>query len=240
MTTAYDPNETDGYNDSAPANNTDLPAGTYRARAVQWGWDEDKNGDPCVALLFELSEGKPGYRLDGRLYLDESKPDAKGRTALSRSMEALRAMGLDGQIPGDLSTVDLSAGEVSLVVEINAKGYPFAHFINAPRAPRELRTFATPAPQKVNAFLAKINARLKATEAASRASGTASMQTQPARQPVQQPAQGARTAPTQARAAQSPNGPQRGAQAPQRGNQPPPKVHGQTAGEFGGDDDIPF
>ena len=108
--------------DETPAENSNaLPPGTYRARAQSWAWDTTKNGDPCIALMFELLDGKPGYQIDGRLYLDESKPDAKGRTAHSRSMEALHAMGLQGDLTADLAGID--QGEVNLVTDINEKGY---------------------------------------------------------------------------------------------------------------------
>ena len=254
MTTAYDPNANDANDyddgtyradDNAPARSSDLAEGTYTARAIQWDWDEDKNGEPCIALMFELSSGKPGYRIDGRLYLDESKPDKHGRTSLSRSMEALFAMGLQGQLPADLSTVDLTVGTVSLVIEINAKGYPQTRFINAPRSARELRIFAVPPAPKVNAMVAKINARVAAMTAGARASGTAPMAApivQPAAQqrPVARPQPAAQGRPvvggqngqTNARAAQSTQRP-----APT----PPPRMQGQGMGEFqGADDDIPF
>lgn len=239
------------YDETPTENSSALPPGTYRARAITWSYDTTKDGDLCIALMFELLDGRPGYQIDGRLYLDESKPDAKGRTALSRSMEALTAMGLEGgALTPDLAGID--RGEVEIVTDINDKGYARIKWINAPRAPRDLRTFAPPEAPQLNNLLARINAGLRSAGMAARASGTANGTAQTARQPVQQAAQSSRTAQTQARVAQPsqrlphhPQAHQMGQgynpnQSPQRGNQPPPKVHGQTAGEFGGDDDIPF
>lgn len=187
-------------NDTHAADNTSaggtLPEGTYRARAREWDWDTTKNGDMCLAVMFELLDGRPGYQLDGRLYFDESKPDAKGRTALSRSMEVLAAMGLEG---ADLSVIDantggLNGGEVNLVTTINEKGYPAIKFINTPRQQRDLRTFAPPAQNEKQAFFARMKARTESLVAKSAASGTAPLKppqraqpTQAAR-PVQQPA----------------------------------------------------
>ena len=240
--------------DETPAENSNaLPPGTYRARAQSWAWDTTKNGDPCIAIMFELIDGKPGYQIDGRLYLDESKPDAKGRTALSRSMEALHAMGLQGDLTADLAGID--QGEVNLVTDINEKGYACVKWINAPRSPRELRTFAPPPAQTLNAFLSRVNGGLRAAEMAQRASGTRaggqSGQSHQSGGQTHQPVRPAPSAPAQARAATAnanasagnqarPSGGQTRTQAPAR-NQPPPRMQGQAMGEFqGADDDIPF
>ena len=165
------------YDETAPASHDTLPPGTYTARAISWAWDTDKNGDPCIKIMFALSDGRPGYQLDGTLYLDESKPDAKGRTALDRGMEALRAMGLDGDLTAELDGID--RGDVSLVTDINAKGYARVRFVNAPRAARELRTFAPPAAPELNGFLAKLNAKSRALSARAQASGTRPAAQQP-------------------------------------------------------------
>lgn len=243
--------------DETPAENSNaLPPGTYRARAQSWAWDTTKNGDPCIAIMFELIEGKPGYQIDGRLYLDESKPDAKGRTALSRSMEALHAMGLQGELTADLHGID--QGEVMLVTDINEKGYAAVKWVNAPRSPRELRTFAPPPAQTLTAFLNRVNGGLRAAEMAQRASGTRpagqSGQSHQSGGQAHQPARPAPSAPAQARAATAnahaggnqarPSGGQHGQSArpaqPAR-NQPPPRMQGQSMGEFGGDEnDVPF
>ena len=245
MTTAYDPNAND-YNDAndgtysaddTPArSSSDLPDGTYRARAVEWSWDTAKSGEPCIALMFELLDHN-GYRIDGRLYLDTDKQDSKGRTSLDRSMEALRAMGLQGPIVADLQGLD--AGEVSLVTEHNQKGYPAVRWINAPRKARELRTFEVPQTGALNGFLAKLNARMQSVTAGQRASGTAPMAApivQPASQqrPVARPQPAAQGRPAQEIQVR------RVAPAQQPAQKAPPKLHGQTAGEFGDDSDVPF
>lgn len=187
-------------NDTPATDHTDhtgtLPEGTYRARAREWDWDTTKSGDMCLAVMFELIDGRPGYQLDGRLYFDEAKPDAKGRTALSRSMEVLAAMGLQGD---DLSVIDanaggLNGGEVNLVTFINEKGYPAIKFINTPRQQRDLRTFAPPAQNEKMAFFARMKARTESLTAKSAASGTAPLKpratapTQQNARSVQQPA----------------------------------------------------
>lgn len=235
-TTHYDETQTE-----------DSITGTRRARAIELAWDTDKDGLPCIAAMLELIEGRPGYRLSGRLYMDESKPDAKGRTSLSRSVEALRAMGMVGEIPDDLSTIPLD-GEVEAVVEINANGYPFAHYINAPFKGRDLKTFAPPDPGSLKSFLSRVNAGLRSADSAARASGV--RPNAPAQ--THQSARPAPSAPAQARAATAnahgnqarPSGGQHGQSArpaqPAR-NQPPPRMQGQSMGEFGDDpDSIPF
>lgn len=225
-----------GEHSDAPARDT-LSPGTYRARAVEWSWDTDRDGNPCIALMFELLDGRAGYRLEGRLFLDESKADAKGRTALDRSMEALRAMGLEGDLAAEL--VGLDAGEVSLVTDINDKGYARVKWINAPRGPRELRTFAPPAAPALSGFLAKLNSRSRALASKAQASGAHGVQsaqstqsTQQSRQspPARQAAPVSQGARPQAQAARPQPAPQRQA-APRL----PPSGNGQF-----GEDDIPF
>ena len=245
MTTAYDPNANDDgtYTDdaSAPASRSnDLPDGTYRARACEWSWDTAKSGEPCLAIMFELIDHN-GYRIDGRLYLDTEKQDAKGRTALDRSMEALHAMGLQGPLTAELAGLD--AGEVSLVIETNAKGYPAVKWINAPRKPRELRTFEVPQTGALNGFLARLNARVQSATAGQRATGAApiahAVAHPPAQQrPVARPQPAAQGRPV----ASGGNGNARQAQPAQSSQKaPPPRMQGQGMGEFAGaDDDIPF
>lgn len=192
---------------------TNIPEpGTYRARAVEWSWDTAKSGDPCLSLIFGFTGEHEGFRLDGRMYFDTDKPDAKGKTALDRSMEVLAAMGLqNGELSTEMPGID--QGEVDLVCEINEKGYLAVKWINAPRSKRELRIFAAPEPPVLNSFLAKVNSRTRAMTASSRAAGTSPVAARPA--PVNR-------APAQ--------------QAPR---QAPPKMQGQSAAEFA-DDDIPF
>lgn len=152
--------------------------GLYSGHARSWAWDTDKSGNPCITFVFTLDASNEhdfaGYQLDGRLYLDEDKADKLGRTALTRSMEALRAMGLEGDLPEDIERVDLSQGVVELKVERNPKGYAFAHYINAPRGEykRELRVFQSPDAPALKGFLAKLNSRSRALDAKAAASGT--------------------------------------------------------------------
>lgn len=139
----------------------------------------------CLALVFQIAEGEAaGEQIDARLYFDTEKPDARGRTAADRSIEALRAMGLTGGLDTiDEGTGGLDAGLVSLVVEMKDNGYPAVKFINAPRGGRDLRTFAPPPADAKRAFFAQMNARLKTAEAGARAAGTHPAQpTQPAPQ----------------------------------------------------------
>ena len=228
------------YDETAPASHDTLPPGTYTARAISWAWDTDRNGEPCIKIMFALSDGRPGYQLDGTLYLDESKPDAKGRTALDRGMEALRAMGLDGDLTAELDGID--RGDVSLVTDINAKGYARVRFVNAPRAARELRTFAPPAAPELNGFLAKLNAKSRALSARAQASGTRPAAQQPQQAQQAQPQQPRQSAPAQ-RAANANARPavpqqQRAPQPAQR--QAPPRMPPTGSQEFGSDDEIPF
>ena len=163
-TTHYDETETNH-----------LQAGTYSARCTAFAWDTTKTGDPCLACQFSLTSGKPGFVLDGRLYFDTEKEDTKGRTAADRSLEALNAMGFEG----DLSALDaldadpdcITKGSVDLVVEINERGYPVVKFINAPRSARDLRVFNAPDQGTKQGFFAKMAARSKALAAKTNATG---------------------------------------------------------------------
>lgn len=143
-----------------------MNAGTYTARAARWAWDTDKSGTPCLSLIFRTADGA---EVDGKLYFDTDRADTHGRTAADRSLEALRAMGLRGGVEaiGD-DTGGLDQGDVSLVVEMNAKGYPYAKYVNAPRGSRELRTFAPPSVDAKRAFFAQMNARLGVAPAPTR------------------------------------------------------------------------
>lgn len=225
---SYDPTAPDT---AAPAQHvSDLTPGTYRAVAREWDWDTSLSGDVCLALVFELTDDSApaGYRIDGRMYFRTDKPDAKGRTEFDRSLEALRAMGLQGD---DLSVIvgpmggGLDAGEASLVVDINAKGYPQVKFVNAPRGPRtrELKTFNPPDAQQRGAFFAQARARMQATTAAAKASGTTP--TARAQAPQGQPV------------ARGPQAPQ---QRPQRQAPQPPRESRYATEPVGDDSDIPF
>ena len=155
---------------------TQITPGTHTARAIRWAWDTTQSGAMCLAIMFELTDGEhAGAQIDGRLYFDTDRPDTRGRTAADRSLEALRALGLKG----DLDTIDegvggLDGGSASLVIENNAKGFPAVKYINVPHgAGRELRTFQPPAQDAKRAFFAQMKARTRAAEQGARASGTA-------------------------------------------------------------------
>lgn len=162
---------------------TTINAGTHTARAKRWAWDTTKDGAMCLALVFEITEGEAqGAQIDGRLYFDTERADTHGRTAADRSVEALRAMGLQGGLDTiDDGTGGLDAGTVSLVVETKENGYPAVKYVNAPRGGRDLRTFAPPAADTKRAFFAQMNARLKAADAGARAAGTRPTQPAPQR-----------------------------------------------------------
>ena len=128
----------------------DLKPGTYPARTRLFAWDTDRNGEVCLNLLLTLVDCEAeGIEVEGKLFFDTERVDAKGRTAADRSMEVLRAMGLPG---GTLESIDaedggINNGLVSVVVEITDKGYPVAKYINAPGGGRgEVKVWAPPAP----------------------------------------------------------------------------------------------
>ena len=143
----------------------DLKPGTYPARTRLFAWDTDRNGEVCLNLLLTLVDCEAeGIEVEGKLYFDTSRVDAKGRTAADRSMEVLHAMGLPG---GTLESIDLrpedgggiNDGLVSVVVEITDKGYPVARYINVPNGGRgEVKVWAPPAPDVKAAFFAKMRA----------------------------------------------------------------------------------
>ena len=158
-------------------NSNTLPKGDYSAKCSRWAWDTAKSGDPCLACQFTLTSGRPGWTLEGRLYfdMDETRADKFGRTAADRSLEALHAMGFEGDL-GSLDGLDadpdcITRGEVTLVVDINEKGYNVVKFINAPRSTRELKVFAEPDQGTKQGFFAKMAARSKALAAKTNATG---------------------------------------------------------------------
>lgn len=186
----------------------------HTARAVRWLWDTAPKGGVCLALILRLSGGE---EIRGRLYFDTDQPDKNGRTAADRSMEALRAMGL----AGDLDTIDedvggLDQGDVEVVIKIKDNGYPEAKYINAPRSAASLKAFAPPAVDAKRAFFAQMKQRAAAAGMGAKATGTA-----PAA-----PAQARPAAPAQRPAPQ----PTRGPGSPSRASTP--------AG-FGGTEDVP-
>ena len=185
MTTEYDNSNSPsdiGYDHSLGL----LDGSKHPARAVRWLWDTAPKGGVCLALILRLASGE---EIRGRLYFDTDQADKNGRTTADRSMEALRAMGLTG----DLDTIDedvggLDQGDVEVVIKIKENGYPEAKFINAPRGGTTLKAFAPPPVDEKKAFFAKMKARAQAVGAASKASGTAPAQTTRAPAPQQRPA----------------------------------------------------
>jgi len=207
MTTEYDQTS-----DHADHSLGLLDGSKHPARAVRWLWDTAPKGGVCLALILRLASGE---EIRGRLYFDTDQADKNGRTTADRSMEALRAMGLTG----DLDTIDedvggLDQGDVEVVIRIKENGYPEARFINAPRGTATLKAFAPPPVDEKKAFFAKMKARAQAVGAASKASGTAPAQTTRAPAPQQRPA------------VQPTRGPQTQAYDPME--------------DAGGNDDIPF
>ena len=152
------------------SNTNTITPGTYTARATQWHWDTTKDGEMCLKLKFQ-TKSEPPHEVNGTLYFNTDKADQKGRTAADRSMEALRSMGLRG----DLDTVTaeggggLSQGDVSIVVEINDRGFAFAKYINPVAS---FTPFAPPSQDAKRAFFAQMKARTAGATQAARAAGT--------------------------------------------------------------------
>ncbi len=190
MTTEYDnssPADT-GYDHSLGL----LDGSKHPARAVRWLWDTAPKGGVCLALILRLASGE---EIRGRLYFDTDQADKNGRTTADRSMEALRAMGLQG----DLDTIDedvggLDQGDVEVVIKIKDNGYPEAKFINAPRGGATLKAFAPPPVDAKKAFFAQMKARAQAVGASAKASGTAPQaRPAPVARPAVQPTRGPQT-----------------------------------------------
>ncbi len=193
MTTEYD-NSGNSPSDIGYDHSLGLADGSkHPARAVRWLWDTAPKGGVCLALILRLSSGE---EIRGRLYFDTDQADKNGRTTADRSMEALRAMGLQG----DIDTIDedvggLDQGDVEVVIRIKDNGYPEAKFINAPRTGATLKAFAPPPVDAKKAFFAQMKARAQAVGAASKATGTAptaqpAPRQVPQQRPVPQPTRG--------------------------------------------------
>ncbi len=159
-----------------------ITLGTYTARATRWHWDTPKSGTGMCLALMLCVEGGPhtGKELRGTLYFDTEKADAQGRTAADRSIEALRSMGLKGALETitDEGGGGLGEGLVSIKVEFNEKGYPFAKYINPATT---FTAFAPPPADTKRAFFAQMNARLKVADAGARAAGARPTQPAPQR-----------------------------------------------------------
>lgn len=174
---------TDHHNEYADSNTADHSRGfvdgeKHPARVVACLWDKAQRGGLCLALKLRITGGaREGECLTGRLYFDTDRADDKGRTAADRSMEALDAMGCNG----DLETIVdgtgagvLDQGDVEIVVGINAKGYPGAKFINPPSSGGgDVRAFDAPSEGDKRSFFAQMKARAQANGSRAKASGTA-------------------------------------------------------------------
>lgn len=244
---------TDDYSDTNA--NTSTPArthanvdpGTYTARFTRWHWDTSKKGDMCLAAMLRIVGGPfDGQQVRGTLYFDTDKADKNGRTAADRSMEALRSAGLAGDLDAiDENTGGLDAGEVSISVEINDRGFAFAKYINAAST---FSAFQPPAPDAKAQFFAQMKARAQGTAHAQRATGTqtttqrapaAPAQTQQQRPAAQSSGQQGQQRPAaQQRPAQQSQQSQGQQQRP-RGPQVAPQQPQGLAG-FDADEDVPF
>lgn len=164
---------------------------THTARAVRWAWDTAKSGGLCLAFVLRVTEPdgpQDGKTLPGRLYFDTDKADKSGRTAADRSMETLRAMGLQGEIDAvDEDAGGLDRGDVQVVVKLNDKGYPEAQYINPPRTGHNLRLFEAPDASAKREFFAKLKGEVPGANAPAARPSPAPQQQRPA---VQQPTRG--------------------------------------------------
>lgn len=254
--TAYDTTENETAAPYLP------PQGHYDAKATSWCWEKSKAGETYLALLFAFTApGEDGnnrnWTCRGALFFGE-KPDAKGRMPWQKSLDVLRAMGLDGD---DLSVIDENVGPIgegAVDIEVEHEAYTDrdgndrvalkAKWINPPQVAKTLTARNAPEAHEKQSFMQQMKARIRAAEMAQKASG---VQRTNAPAQTHQPVRPAPSAPAQARAATAnanasagnqarPSGGQTRTQAPAR-NQPPPRMQGQAMGEFqGADDDIPF
>lgn len=186
----------------------------HPARVVACLWDKAQRGGLCLALKLRITTGpRAGECLTGRLYFDTDRADDKGRTAADRSMEALDAMGCNGDlesiVDGDGAGV-LDQGDVEIVVGINAKGYPGAKFINPPSSGGgDVRAFDAPSEGDKRSFFAQMKARAQANGMRAKASGTApaARTAAPAARPAPAPQQRPTPQPTRGTGIGRPTGP---------------------------------
>lgn len=236
--------------DPAPArSHANVEPGTYPARFARWHWDTSKKGDMCLAAMLRVTGGPfDGQQVRGTLYFDTDKADKNGRTAADRSMEALRSAGLVGELDAiDENVGGLDAGEVSISVEVNEKGYAYAKYINAAST---FSAFAPPPPDAKAQFFAQMKARAQGTAQGHRATGAAPVQ--PQRGTSQQQSAQPRTVQQQMReqpqqpqqqrpASTAPLHTQQGqGQQRARGPQVQPQQPQQPASFDAAEDDIPF
>jgi hypothetical protein len=229
---------------TAARSHANVEPGTYPARFARWHWDTSKKGDMCLAIMLRIAGGPfDGQSVRGTLYFDTDKTDKNGRTAADRSMEALRSAGLVGELDSiDENSGGLDAGEVSISVEVNDKGFSFAKYINAAST---FSAFAPPPPDAKAAFFAQMKARAQGTAQGQRATGAAPVQ--PQRGPSQgqqgqqqRPAQSSGQQRPAAQSQQRPASTQQGQGQQHRTRGPqvqPQQPQGFDAAE---DDDIPF
>lgn len=94
---------------------SNLKPGRFRARAIEAALGESSNGNPQVAVCFEiLDEAFAGSTITW--YGSFSKNKGKGKkTPLERTIESLRACGWEGDDLSQLATVKTS--EVSITLE---------------------------------------------------------------------------------------------------------------------------
>lgn len=137
---------------------------THPARLVAWEWDTTSDGDMYLAVIARIADGPfAGMDLRGRLYFQTDRADKNGRTAADRSMETLRAAGLQGTLETvDATTGALDAGVLSVVVERkvgnDGNTYVNAKYLNPPRG-ASIKTFAPPTPDAKRAFFAQMKQR---------------------------------------------------------------------------------
>lgn len=95
-----------------------LPEGKYKARAIEGGLGESKNGNAQAAVLFRITGGdRDGDTITW--YGSFSKNKGEGtKTPLQRTVETLRACGWSGDDISDLSSIaESNEIDVGLVVE---------------------------------------------------------------------------------------------------------------------------
>lgn len=168
-----------------------VKAGMYPGRLKLFAWDTDKNGEVCLPMMLELCDCEfAGVQVEGRLYFDTERVDAKGKTVADRSLETLKAMGLSGGLES-IDTDGIGEGLVSVVVAINDAGYPFARYVNPPGGGwrNGVKVFEAPSTDAKAAFFAKMRA-LSGSSAQAPAPNHA-----PAPRPAARPANGRPAAP---------------------------------------------
>jgi hypothetical protein len=157
-----------------------LDAGTYRARAVQWGLGETKAGKEQVAVEFVILDvdGTPGQHITWYGHFSEA--------ALPLTVAALRACGWAGL---DLSVLEgLDTNEVELVIEhdtYEGKTNAKVRFVNVPRTGGALLK-APLDDAKKKAFAARMRGAIAAMEQGASKPATAKPKAHP-RKGVQTP-----------------------------------------------------